>query len=254
ALFLEPVGRNTAPAVAVAALWLTREHPDALMLVMPSDHSITDPGAFHAAIAQAATAARNGKLVTFGIAPARPETGYGYIDAGAPLAGCEGVFAVSRFIEKPAAADAERYVRAGTYFWNAGIFLFSAATYLAELKRLHPAMLAASTEAAEKASRDADFIRLDKAAFTACPSDSIDYAVMERTDRAAVVPVAMGWSDLGSWDALWETGARDGAGNALIGNVIAEDARDCYLRSEAGLLAAIGTEDLVVVATADAVM
>ncbi|HEX3881555.1 MAG TPA: mannose-1-phosphate guanylyltransferase/mannose-6-phosphate isomerase [Stellaceae bacterium] len=254
ALFLEPVGRNTAPAVAVAALWLTHQHPDALMLVMPSDHSISDPGAFHAAIAQAAVAARNGQLVTFGIAPARAETGYGYIDAGAALSGCAGAFAVTRFIEKPAAEDAERYVRAGVYFWNAGIFLFSAATYLAELKRLQPAMLAACAEAVEKAKRDADFIRLDEAAFTACPSDSIDYAVMERTDHAAVVPVDMGWSDLGSWDALWETGARDGDGNALIGNVIAEDARDCYLRSEAGLLAAIGTEDLVVVATADAVM
>jgi mannose-1-phosphate guanylyltransferase/mannose-6-phosphate isomerase len=254
ALFLEPVGRNTAPAVAVAALWLTREHPDALMLVMPSDHSITDPAAFHAAIAEAATAARKGRLVTFGIAPARAETGYGYIDAGAALAGCAGAFAVTRFIEKPAIDDAERYVSAGTYFWNAGIFLFSAATYLAELERLQPAMLAACTEAVEKARRDADFIRLDGVAFAACPSDSIDYAVMERTDHAAVVPVDMGWSDLGSWDALWESGARDGGGNALIGNVIAEDARDCYLRSEGGLLAAIGTEDLVVVVTADAVM
>ncbi len=254
ALFLEPVGRNTAPAVAVAALWLAREEPDALMLVMPSDHVIADIEAFHAAVERAAAAARVGKLVTFGIAPARAETGYGYIDAGAAVAGCDGVFAVTRFIEKPAAADAARYVAAGTYFWNSGIFLFAASTYLAELKRLRPDMLAACDDAVAKAKRDADFIRLDEAAFSACPSDSIDYAVMEHTDHSAVVPVDMGWSDLGSWDALWETGERDSSGNALIGNVLAEDTRNSYLRSEAGLVAAIGVEDLVVVATADAIM
>jgi mannose-1-phosphate guanylyltransferase / mannose-6-phosphate isomerase len=253
-LFLEPVGRNTAPAVAVAALWLTERDPGALMLVMPSDHVIADRDAFHTAIGRAAIAAGQGKLVTFGITPARAETGYGYIDAGAAIPGCEGSFAVTRFIEKPAAADAERYLAAGTYFWNSGIFLFAASVYLAELERLRPDMLAACRDAVAKAERDADFIRLDKAAFSACPSDSIDYAVMEHTERSAVVPVDMGWNDLGSWDALWETGKRDPAGNALVGNVLAEDAQNCYLRSEAGLVAAVGIEDLVVVATADAVM
>lgn len=254
ALFLEPVGRNTAPAVAVAALWLAREDPDALMLVMPSDHVITEIEAFHAAVERAAAAARSGKLVTFGIAPARAETGYGYIDAGAAVAGCDGVFAVTRFIEKPLAADAARYVAAGTYFWNSGIFLFTARAYLAELKRLRPEILAACDDAVAKATRDADFIRLDKPAFSACPSDSIDYAVMEHTKLSAVVPVDMGWSDLGSWDALWEKGDRDASGNALVGNVLAEDARNSYLRSEAGLVAVVGIEDLIVVATRDAVM
>jgi len=254
ALFLEPVGRNTAPAVAVAALWLAREDPDALMLVMPSDHVIADIEAFHGAVERAAAAARSGKLVTFGITPARAETGYGYIDAGAAIAGCDGVFAVTRFIEKPLAADAARYVAAGTYFWNSGIFLFTARTYLAELKRLRPEILAACEDAVATATRDADFIRLDKPAFSACPSDSIDYAVMEHTKLSAVVPVDMGWSDLGSWDALWEKGDRDASGNALVGNVLAEDARNSYLRSEAGLVAAVGIEDLIVVATRDAVM
>lgn len=254
ALFLEPVGRNTAPAVAVAALWLAEQEPDALMLVMPSDHVIADSAAFHAAIGRAAAAGGKGELVTFGITPARAETGYGYIDAGAPIVGCEGVFSVSRFIEKPAAADAERYVAAGTYFWNSGIFLFAASAFLAELERLQPDILAACREAVAKAKRDADFIRLDRAAFSDCPSNSIDYAIMEHTGKSAVVPVDMGWNDLGSWDALWETGARDAAGNALVGNVLAEDAQNCYLRSEAGLVAAIGIEDLIVVATADAIM
>jgi mannose-1-phosphate guanylyltransferase/mannose-6-phosphate isomerase len=253
-LFLEPVGRNTAPAVAVAALWLGEQEPDALMLVMPSDHVIAELDAFHAAIARAATAAAEGRLVTFGVTPARAETGYGYINAGAPVPGCNDVFAVARFIEKPAAADAERYVAAGTHFWNSGIFMFAASAYLAELERLRPDMLAACRDAVARARRDADFIRLDRAAFSECPADSIDYAVMEHTGRSAVVPVDMGWSDLGSWDALWETGARDPDGNALVGNVLAEDARNCYLRSEAGLVAAIGIDDMVVVATADAVM
>jgi mannose-1-phosphate guanylyltransferase/mannose-6-phosphate isomerase len=253
-LFLEPVGRNTAPAVAVAALWLAEQDPDALMLVMPSDHVIADLDAFHTAIGRAAAAARRGKLVTFGIAPARAETGYGYIDAGAAIPGCEGAFAVTRFIEKPAAADALRYIEAGTYFWNSGIFLLAASAYLGELGRLRPDMLAACRDAVSNAERDSDFIRLDRTAFSACPSESIDYAVMEHTDHSAVVPVAMGWNDLGSWDALWETGQHDAAGNALIGNVLAEDARNCYLRSEAGLVAAIGIEDLIVVATADAIM
>ncbi|HEX5321935.1 MAG TPA: mannose-1-phosphate guanylyltransferase/mannose-6-phosphate isomerase [Stellaceae bacterium] len=253
-LFLEPVGRNTAPAVAVAALSLSLSEPDGLMLVMPSDHVIADPDAFYAAIEKAAAAASKGMLVTFGITPSRPETGYGYIAAGKAIAGCEGAFAVTRFIEKPPAADAERYFRAGTYSWNSGIFLFSASSYLAELERLQPEMLIACKEAVAKAKRDVDFIRLDGDSFKACPSESIDYAVMEHTARTAVVPVDMGWNDLGSWDALWENSARDAAGNSLLGNVVAEDASNCYLRSEAGLLAAIGTEDLVVVATRDAVM
>ncbi|MBV8494920.1 MAG: mannose-1-phosphate guanylyltransferase/mannose-6-phosphate isomerase [Alphaproteobacteria bacterium] len=254
ALLLEPVGRNTAPAAAVAALRIAETDPDGLVLIMPSDHAIADGKAFHKAIGQAAVAAKAGRLVTFGITPDRAETGYGYIAGGEPIKGSEGALVVARFIEKPGAADAERYVAAGDYFWNSGIFLFPAAVYLAELERLRPDMLAACQQALANAKSDADFTRLDKAAFTECPADSIDYAVMEHTDRAAVVPVGMGWSDLGSWDALWEMSEKDGGGNALAGNVVAEETRNCYLRSQNGLIAAIGVEDLVVVATDDAVM
>jgi mannose-1-phosphate guanylyltransferase/mannose-6-phosphate isomerase len=253
-LLLEPVGRNTAPAACIAALSLVEAEPDALMLLMPSDHTIEDRAAFLAAVERAAAAARAGYLVTFGIHPERAETGYGYIERGAALGPAEGAFAVARFVEKPDAVTADAYVASGDFFWNSGIFLFPAALYLSELERLRPDMLAACRQALTAARRDDDFIRLDKEAFAACPSDSIDYAVMEHTERAAVVPVAMGWSDLGSWDALWELAGKDAAGNALIGNVLAEDAKNCYLRSEAGLVAALGVEDLVVVATQDAVM
>jgi mannose-1-phosphate guanylyltransferase/mannose-6-phosphate isomerase len=254
ALLLEPVGRNTGPAAAVAALRVLESAPDGLVLLMPSDHAIADGKAFYGAIQRAARAAKTGRLVTFGITPDRAETGYGYIAGGTSIEGCEGAFAVARFIEKPGAADAERYVAAGGYFWNSGIFLFPAAVYLDELERLRPDMLAACRDALANAKADADFIRLDEAAFTKCPSDSIDYAVMEHTSRAAVVPVGMGWSDLGSWDALWEISDKDSGGNALTGNVVAEDTSNCYLRSENGLVAAIGVQDLVVVATDDAVM
>jgi len=253
-LVLEPTGRNTAPAACIAALALAAQSPDALLLLMPSDHTIEDRAAFLAAVERAAAAARGGFLATFGIRPERAETGYGYIERGAPLSGSDGAFAVARFVEKPDAATAESYVAAGDFFWNSGIFLFPAALYLSEVERLQPAMLASCRRALDRARRDDDFIRLDKEAFAACPADSIDYAVMEHTARAAVVPVTMGWSDLGSWDALWAMADKDHAGNTLIGNVIAEDAKNCYLRSESGLIAALGVEDLVVVATDDAVM
>jgi mannose-1-phosphate guanylyltransferase/mannose-6-phosphate isomerase len=254
ALLLEPIGRNTAPAACVAALRIAERGRDALMLVMPSDHAIGNPDAFRAAVERAETAARTGLLVTFGIQPERAESGYGYIARGQPIAGCEGAFALAGFVEKPDPAHAERYVASGDYFWNSGIFLFPVAVYLSELKRLRPEMLAACEKALKTARADSDFIRLDKAAFAECPGDSIDYAVMEHTTSAAVVPVSMGWSDLGSWDALWEMSDKDAGGNSMAGNVIAEDTRNCYLRSEGGLLAAIGVKDLVVVATDDAVM
>ncbi|HLY44058.1 MAG TPA: mannose-1-phosphate guanylyltransferase/mannose-6-phosphate isomerase [Stellaceae bacterium] len=254
ALILEPAGRNTAPAAAIAALRLAAREPDALMLVLPSDHQITDLAAFRAATERAAAAARGGHLATFGIAPERPETGFGYIARGQPIAGCAGAFAVAAFVEKPDPSTAARYLASGDYFWNSGIFLFPVALYLAELERLRPEIVAACKKALEGARADDDFIRLDKAAFLECPGDSIDYAVMEHTGRAAIVPVAMGWSDLGSWDALWEMSAKDASGNALAGNVVAEATSNCYLRSEAGLVAAVGVADLVVVATDDAVM
>ena len=254
ALLLEPVGRNTAPAIAVAALRLIEADPAALMLVMPSDHTIDDPAAFRAAVERAAAAARAGFLVTFGVTPERAETGYGYIERGKALPGSEGAFKIARFVEKPDAATAARYVASGEFFWNSGIFLFPAALYVSELERLRPDMLASCRRALSGAKCDDDFVRLDKAAFAECPADSVDYAVMERTARAAVVPVRMGWSDLGSWVALWDAAVKDADGNALVGNVIAKDAKNCYLRSEAGLVAALGVEDMVVVATKDAVM
>ena len=258
ALILEPFGRNTAPAACVAALWLAARQapgePPALMLVMPSDHAIGDLAAFRQATDLAAAAARAGHLVTFGIAPERAETGFGYIAKGQPIRGADGAFAVTGFVEKPDPETAERYVASGDYFWNSGIFLFPAALYLAEIERLRPDMLAACKEALAGSRADTDFVRLDKDAFGRCPSDSIDYAVMEHTHSAAVVPVGMAWSDLGSWDALWQMAARDERGNALSGNVVAEATSNCYLRSEAGLVAAIGVEDIVVVATDDAVM
>jgi mannose-1-phosphate guanylyltransferase / mannose-6-phosphate isomerase len=254
AMLLEPVGRNTAPAACIAALAIAESEPDGLMLLLPSDHLIADEPSFAAAIDRAAAAARGGALVTFGIAPERPETGYGYIERGDVLDGVEGVFRVARFVEKPAIDLAQRFAASGEHFWNGGIFLFSAGLYLDELGRLRPDIVEACKRAWVAAARDADFVRLDRALFAACPSESIDYAVMEHTLRAAVVPVAMGWSDIGSWDALWELGAKDAAGNASHGHVVAEDTRNCYLRSEGALIAAIGVEDLVVVATADAVM
>jgi mannose-1-phosphate guanylyltransferase/mannose-6-phosphate isomerase len=254
ALLLEPMGRNTAPAACVAALALTATEPDPLMLVMASDHAIGDVEAFRAAVGRAAQAARAGALVSLGVAPERPETGYGYIRRGAALEGLEDVYAIAEFVEKPDLEDAQEYIRSGEYFWNSSIFMFPARLYLEELERLRPDMVTACRRALAEAQRDADFIRLGKKAFATCPADSIDYAVMEHTTRAAVVPVSMGWSDIGSWDALWEMAAKDQWGNSVLGNVIAEDTRNCYLRSEAGLVAAIGVEDLVVVATADAVM
>jgi len=254
ALLLEPIGRNTAPAACVAALALSEIDPDPLMLVMPSDHAIADDKAFLAAVDLAATAAHNGALVSFGIAPERAETGYGYIRRGARLERQDGVFGISEFVEKPGPEQAQQYLASGEYCWNSGIFLFPAGLYIDELERLRPAMVAACRRALADGRRDSDFIRLDKDAFYECDADSIDYAVMEKTRRAAIVPVAMGWSDIGSWDALWEMSEKDGDGNSIEGNVIAEHTRNCYLRSEAGLVAAIGIEDLVVVGTADAVM
>jgi mannose-1-phosphate guanylyltransferase/mannose-6-phosphate isomerase len=254
AIILEPVGRNTAPAAAIAALLLAASDPDALLFIMPSDHAIGDPAAFAAALGRAAEAARGGALVTFGVTPDRPETGYGYIKRGAPLGGQEGSYEVAAFVEKPDRARAEAYLATGDYFWNSGIFLFPAGLYLEELSRRHPEMIAGCRAALDKAQRDLDFLRLDKAAFTALAGESIDYAVMEHTKRAVIVPVSMGWSDVGSWDALWSMGDKDGAGNVMLGDVVASDAKNCYLRAEERMIAALGVEDLVVVATGDVVL
>jgi mannose-1-phosphate guanylyltransferase / mannose-6-phosphate isomerase len=254
AVVLEPIGRNTAPAIAVAALLLSAEDPDALLLVLPSDHAVSDVPAFLAAVDRAAVAARQGRLVTFGVTPDRPETGYGYIRRGAAVADADGAFEVAAFVEKPDRARAESYLAGGDYCWNSGIFLFPAALYLAELEARHPGIVEACRDAVAQAKQDLDFLRLDKAAFAEAESTSVDYAVMEHTRRAAVVPVAMGWSDVGTWDALWQIGRKDEAGNLRQGDVILSDSRNCYLRAEQGLIAALGVEDLVVVATGDVVM
>lgn len=248
ALILEPVGRNTAPAIAIAALQALANGDDALLLVLPSDHVVRNEAAFHAAVKQAAVAAEAGKLVTFGIVPTAPETGYGYIKAAAG----EGVRAVDRFVEKPDLATAEQYVASGEYFWNSGMFLFKASRYLKELEALQPAILAACRQALDKAARDNDFIRLDAEAFAASPNDSIDYAVMEKTADAAVVPLDAEWNDVGSWSALWEVSDKDADGNACHGDVIALDCKDSYAYGNR-LIAMVGLQDIVVVETDDAV-
>lgn len=254
AIILEPQGRNTAPAAAVASLWALREDPDAMVLLSPSDHVIGDLPAFQAALDRAAETARSsGALVTFGIRPDKPETGYGYIEAGDPLP-CGGALAVRRFVEKPDAATAQGYVDGGRHLWNSGLFLFRAADFLAELKMLEPEMLAACESAIEKARTDLDFVRLDEESFAASPSNSIDYAVMEKTERAAVVPVSMGWSDVGSWSALRDVAEKDASGNAIWGDVVAVDTRDSLVRSDGPLVVTYGLDNVVVVATKDAVL
>ena len=253
AILLEPVGRNTAPAIAVAALQASADGGDPLLLVLPSDHVISDVAAFQAAVRAAEGAARDGRLVTFGIVPTGPETGYGYIRAGA--GGAEtGARAVAEFVEKPDAETAARYLASGEYFWNSGMFLFRASAYLAELERQQPAMLDACRAALASAARDQDFVRLDKDAFAASPSDSIDYAVMENTAQAAVLPIAVGWNDVGSWAALWDIAEQDGDGNAHHGDVIAEDCRNTLAWGDGRLVALLGLENVVVVDTADAVL
>lgn len=252
-ILLEPVARNTAPAIALAALHVVAGDPDGSMLVLPADHLIADEAAFRSAVGAARRLAADGWLVAFGITPDYPETGYGYIRSGPPLG--EDGFRIARFVEKPDLATAEAYLAEGGYAWNSGMFLFRAEAYLAELARHAPAMREAAEAAYLNARRDLDFVRIDADAFAASPSDSIDYAVMERTDRAAVVPVSCGWSDIGSWSSLWAVAERDASGNRTEGDVIAVDSRDSLLRaSEGRLIAALGVEDLVVVDTPDATL
>ncbi|HEX2890289.1 mannose-1-phosphate guanylyltransferase/mannose-6-phosphate isomerase [Vineibacter terrae] len=253
-VMLEPVARNTGPAVAAAALWLIARDPDALMLVQPSDHVIGSVARFHEAIARGVGAAQSGKLVTFGIKPDRPDTGYGYIQTGQALEDAEGVFLADRFVEKPDRATAERFVDSGVFSWNSGIFLIGARHFLEDLGRLNPEMLAACERAVHKGTEDLGFFRLDAAALSEAPSLSIDRAVMELTDRAAVVPVDMAWNDLGSWRALQALGSQDGDGNVVQGDVMLDRVRNSYIRSDSKLVAAIDVEDVVVVSTDDAVL
>ena len=254
AIVLEPVGRNTAPAIAVAALVLAKHDPDALMLVLPADHLIRDVAAFHDAIRRAAQAAQTGQLTTFGITAPTPETGYGYIRKGAVLATDSATHHVAAFVEKPDLITAQAYVASGDYYWNSGMFLFRASDFLAELQAFRPDILDASRAALAAAVHDLDFLRLGTAAFEACPSESVDYAVMERTTRAAVVPTDIGWNDIGAWTALWEVGDKDAAGNVVRGDVMLEDASHNFVRAESRMVAALGVSDLVIVETTDVVL
>lgn len=250
AILLEPAARNTAPAVALAALQAIQNGQDPVLLVLPADHAIVEPEKFHQACEIAQQAATDGKLVTFGIVPTHAETGYGYIRAN----GSADVRPVAEFVEKPDAATAQRYVESGEYFWNSGMFAFKASVFLAELERFNPAMLSACQKALEQAAGDLDFIRVDQPAFASCPSDSIDYAVMEKTDRAVVIPLSAGWSDVGSWHALWEITAKDAQGNACKGDVLCEESFDNYIQSEQKLVATLGVSNLVIVETDDAIL
>ncbi len=254
AIVLEPIGRNTAPAVALAALAALEqagEGDDPLLLVLPADHVILDVAAFQRAVTDAMPAAREGRLVTFGIVPTAPETGYGYIRKGT---GTSAVVPVAEFVEKPDAARAAAFLASGEYLWNSGMFLFTARRYLEELGRLAPAMLEACRRSLAGASRDLDFTRLPKDLFAACPSDSIDYAVMEETDAAAVIPLDAGWSDVGSWASLQDALPRDARRNVTHGDVMAVDSENCLLYSSSRLVAAVGLSDHVVVETKDAVL
>jgi mannose-1-phosphate guanylyltransferase/mannose-6-phosphate isomerase len=253
-IVLEPLGRNTAPAAAVAALILESKDPDAIILLMPADHAIRDQQAFARAVDSAAAAAARGHIVTFGIVPQSPETGYGYIQCGDALYESAPSLTVSRFVEKPQASVAARYLEAGNYYWNSGMFAFQARSFLAELERLEPEMLAHCRAAVRDGKQDLDFFRLDAKNFEACKSISIDYAVMEHTDKAALVPVEMGWNDIGSWQALWDVSDKDSSGNAMKGDVLHHGTRNSYLHSEGPMVAAVGVEDMIVVATADAVL
>lgn len=253
-IILEPIGRNTAPAAAIAAFSLMAKDPHAIILLLPSDHLIGDRQAFVHAIGTAAKAAEAGYLVTFGITPAGPQTGYGYIRHGAEISMAAGCFEVAKFIEKPDFENAAKMIAAGGHVWNSGIFLFKASAYLNELKALQPEVYEICEKSLRETTRDLDFIRLDEQTFKQCPAISIDYAVMEHTRRACVVGVDMGWSDIGSWSELWKVSHPDAQGNVMIGDIFAEDTTGSYLRSHDKIIATIGLKDMIVVDTGDTVL
>lgn len=250
-ILLEPVGRNTAPAIALAALQALLRSEDAILLVLPSDHVIRDNQRFADAVVIASRAASEGRMVTFGIVPDCPHTGYGYIKKGTAH---DAWFDIAEFVEKPSLERANTYVNSGDYLWNSGMFVFQARRYIEVLEKFQPDMLRQCRAAFEKRQQDLDFTRIDKAAFAACPSDSIDYAVMEKTDVAVVVPLDAGWSDVGSWTALWEINPQDENGNVVRGDVIIEQVKNSYIHSEGRLVTALGMEDCIIVDTDDAVL
>jgi mannose-1-phosphate guanylyltransferase/mannose-6-phosphate isomerase len=252
ALILEPTGRNTAPAVALAAVQAVAADPESVLLVLPADHLIRDVDAFIAAVDKALPLAQEGKLMTFGVVPTAPETGYGYIKCGASLA--DDLYQLDRFVEKPDADTARDYLASGGYLWNSGMFLLRAQSYLDELGKHAPDMLSCCQKAMASATVDMVFVRPDAEIFKQCPSDSIDYAVMEKTDVGGVVSLDCGWSDVGAWSALWEVAERDPQGNVCRGDVIVDNCRDSYFRSDSRLVAATGVDNLVVIETADAIL
>ncbi len=262
-IVLEPVGRNTAPALTLAALAARRDGADPVLLVMPADHVIVDKSAFQAVVQQGAALAHDGAVVTFGITPDTPETGYGYIQAGAVYASPGGSAAsvIARFVEKPDRETAQGYLDAGNYSWNSGLFMLRASVWLTAIGACRPDILAACQTAWDKGAADGEFLRVGKEAFAACPSDSIDYAVMERIasgmaglPAGVVIPLAAGWSDVGAWDALWQVLPKDGQGNVALGDVLLQDCQNTLAMSEGRLIACVGVDDIVVVETADAVL
>ncbi|MEO5341303.1 MAG: mannose-1-phosphate guanylyltransferase/mannose-6-phosphate isomerase [Magnetococcus sp. MYC-9] len=262
-ILLEPMGRNTAPAAACAAFSALNRDPEALLLVLPADHVIRDVPALHHALAAGRQAAEQGRLVTFGILPTKPETGYGYVQRGAllqawsesdPIAPRQQLFAVSAFVEKPDRQTAQGYLDAGDYYWNSGMFLFRADRFLQELQRFAPATWSACLQALALAKTAFDFVQLDPAAFATAPQDSIDYSIMEKTTDSVVVPLQAGWNDVGTWSALWEEGEQDATGNVLHGDLLVKDVHHSYIHSESRLVAAIGLDNHVIVETADAVL
>ena len=254
-IILEPEGRNTAPAVALAALQAMKDNPnnEPVLLVLAADHVIRDKQAFEEAVMSALSFAEKGRLVTFGIVPKSPETGYGYIRMG-DILNDGAAMVVDRFVEKPDQATAEDYLSCGEYLWNSGMFMFKASQFLSELEARRPDILAVCRQAMSKASVDIDFIRPDSDTFMSCPEDSIDYAVMEKTKDAVVVPIDCGWSDVGSWSALWEVSDKDANGNSIKGDVLALDSRNCFIQSDRKLIATVGLDGVVIVESDDAIM
>ena len=251
-IILEPVGKNTAPAVTVAALQALHQHDDVLLLVLPADHVIRNTQAFQDAVKLAAHAAEKNSLVTFGIVPVKPETGYGYIKKGEPVG--DSCYKVEKFVEKPDLATAKSYLESGEYYWNSGMFLFKASLFLQELEQFHPDMMSCCKKSLGQAEHDLDFIRLHKESFESCSSDSIDYAVMEKTANAVTIPLNAEWSDVGSWDALWEIEEKNADGNVLSGDVLTHDTHDCLVKAENKLVTLVGVDDLVVIETKDAIL
>jgi len=253
AIIIEPMGRNTAPAITIAALFAQERFKEALLCVMPSDHVIGRLENFYQALEVARRQASHNKLITLGIVPTHAETGFGYIQRGAAEVG-DSIYPVSRFVEKPDIETAKQYVAQGDYYWNSGMFVFSASRFLTEIKAYEPAIFSACLKAFQQRQEDADFLRLEPKAFESSPSISIDYAVMEKTTDAMVVPMDAGWSDVGSWQALFDMSPKDQEGNVLRGNVVVDQTTNCYLRAEHRLLAVVGVNDLIVIETETAVL